>query len=65
MAVTNDLDMTLARAMQFTFKCGCFDNRTFYTPDQDAVLIQYSTTGGVIWWTFYEITYDEECSNTQ
>jgi len=56
MAVTRDLDMSMADFVQFVFQYGCHDVEDSAWQPHDSVLLQYSNNGG-IWWNLLEEIY--------
>lgn len=58
MAVTKDLDVSMATFAQFYFQYNCIrGNETW--PREHTVLFQYSTNGGISWYPLKDL-YDED-----
>lgn len=55
MAVTNDLDVSMATYLQFEFVYGCGSRGEWLK--SHLVVLQFSTNGGVDWTTLVEIHY--------
>lgn len=53
---TQDLDVSMASYVQFTFHYGC-QYHQFDWPREYAVLLQYSNNGGIMWSLLKEIHY--------
>src|SRR6218665_3140728 len=56
MAVTVDMDVSMALYLQFSLKYGCH-NQINDWPKNHQVLIQYSSNGGILWKYLHEIHY--------
>ena len=48
MAVTRELDVSMAKYIQFHFRFGC-EPIVHNWPREHTVLLQYSTNGGIVW----------------